>query len=338
MSKLLITGGAGFIGCNAAEYFSNLGYEIIIVDNLSRPSAYKNLNWLTSHIKLKFEHCDIRDLNKVSSIFERYRPDITLHLAAQVAVTFSVSDPRNDFEINALGTFNVLECVRKICPNSIFINASTNKVYGKMSDLKIDEKEKRYVYTSIEGINEERAVDYFSPYGCSKGIADQYTIDYARIYGLRGVTLRQSCIYGKRQFGVEDQGWIAWFAIAVSLNKNITIYGNGKQVRDILLVDDLCKAYEACIQKIEAVAGHAINIGGGPSNSLSLLEYLNILNSKFQKDIKTEYSNWRPGDQEVYISNIAKAKEILHWEPKNTIDEGINRLLDWVKLNTNEFN
>jgi CDP-paratose 2-epimerase len=203
------------------------------------------------------------------------RPDALLHLAAQVAVTTSGTNPREDFEINALGTFDMLEAVRKQSPNTFFINASTNKVYGKMHEVGVVERNGRYEYNDLrDGVDEGRQLDFHSPYGCSKGVAGQYTIDYSRIYSLRSVTFRQSCIYGTRQFGIEDQGWVAWFTIAAVLGKQITIYGDGKQIRDVLHVEDLVRAYKAAIANHEQASGGAFNIGGGPTNTMSLLELL----------------------------------------------------------------
>ena len=267
------------------------------------------------------------------------RPDVLLHLAAQVAVTTSVLNPREDFEINALGTFNVLEAVRKQSQNTFFINASTNKVYGKMDDVFVEERNGRYEYANLSlGVGENRNLDFHSPYGCSKGIADQYTIDYSRIYGLKTVTFRQSCIYGPRQFGIEDQGWVAWFTIASVLGRPLTIYGDGKQIRDILHVDDLLQAFDAVIDRKDKVNGQAFNIGGGPDNTMSLIELIDYLETELRKKIPIKWDDWRPGDQQVFVCNIIKANEFLGWTPKIQVKQGVKQLISWVKENKHLFN
>ena len=235
-----------FIGVNAAEYFADQGWRIAVLDNLSRRGTEENLRWLNDKVKVDFHKLDIRDAAGVERVVRETKPDALLHLAAQVAVTTSVSDPREDFEVNALGTFNVLEAVRKGSPQTFIINASTNKVYGKMEEIEVEERNGRYEYRDqTQGVSESQPLDFHSPYGCSKGVADQYTLDYARIYGLDTVSFRQSCIYGPRQFGIEDQGWVAWFIIAAVSGKQITIYGDGKQIRDVLHVKDVARAYLA---------------------------------------------------------------------------------------------
>jgi CDP-paratose 2-epimerase len=261
-----------------------------------------------------------------------------LHYAAQVAVTTSVTNPREDFEINALGTFNLLEAVRETKSDPIVMYSSTNKVYGGMTDIRIVEKKGRYAYADYpKGISESRLLDFHSPYGCSKGTADQYMIDYQRIYGIRTVVFRQSCIYGYRQFGIEDQGWVAWFTIAAMLGKKISIYGDGKQVRDVLFIDDLLDAYEAAIKNIDRVKGQAFNIGGGYRNTMSLLELLSFLEKFFGKKIPIKYADWRPGDQPVFVCDITKAKKLLGWEPKINPEQGVRKLYEWVKDNKKLF-
>ncbi len=270
----------------------------------------------------------------------RERPDldVALHLAAQVAVTTSVAEPREDFEINALGTFNVLEAVRVNKLKPVLIYASTNKVYGGMTDIRTVERNGRYEYADLpQGIGEERLLDFHSPYGCSKGAADQYVRDYARIYGLRTVVFRQSCIYGYRQFGVEDQGWVAWFTIAAALGKPITIYGDGKQVRDVLFVEDLAGAYDLAVQKINVASGQVYNIGGGAQQCMSLLELLAMIERFFGKKIERSHSDWRPGDQPVFVCDISKAQRELGWKPKASVEEGVRRLYDWVVANRSLF-
>ena len=331
MKSILITGGAGFIGVNAARHFHQRGWAVTILDNLSRPGASDNLDWLRRQQQARFEHADVRDFHVMERIINELRPSAVLHLAAQVAVTTSVTNPREDFENNALGTFNVLDAVRTKSPDSFFINASTNKVYGKMDDIGVVERNGRYEYRDLpNGVGEDRPLDFHSPYGCSKGAADQYAIDYARIYGLHSVTFRQSCIYGPRQFGIEDQGWVAWFTIAAVLGKPITIYGDGKQSRDVLHVQDLADAYEAAFDRREAVSGQAFNIGGGRSNIMSLLELVHYLEEDLRMRIPVEWSDWRPGDQAVFVCNLEKAKRFLEWEPVIPVREGVGQLVRWV--------
>ena len=338
MKTILITGCAGFIGVNSAVAFANNGWNVVALDNLSRPGARDNLDWLMENAGIEFIKADIRDVSVINQIIKLHRPDVLLHLAAQVAVTTSVVNPREDFEINALGTFNLLEAVREFQPQCFFINASTNKVYGKMEDCDIIELDGHYTYKDITGASEQRMLDFHSPYGCSKGTADQYCIDYSRIYNLQTVNLRQSCIYGQRQLGVEDQGWVAWFTIASLYGKPITIYGNGKQVRDILHIDDLIRCYERCIAKRDQISGQAFNIGGGPDNTLSLLELLKMLKDKTGIDPELSWDDWRPGDQPVFICDIDKAEKVLGWRPEIDVEQGVSKLVNWVKNNRALFN
>jgi CDP-paratose 2-epimerase len=259
---------------------------------------------------------------------------VAIHLAGQVAVTTSVANPRFDFEVNALGTLNLLEAVRQHSPETIVLNASTNKVYGTLADMAVRETATRYELPAAPwGIAESQPLDLHAPYGCSKGAADQYVVDYARIYGLRTVNIRQSCIYGYHQFGIEDQGWVAWFAIAHALGRPITIYGTGKQVRDILFIDDLVDCYLRVIERIEAVAGMTFNIGGGPANTVSLLEFLGLLAEHSGRPVRYAFAGWRPGDQLVYVSDIRLAEEVLQWRPGVSVSEGLERLCRWVDEN-----
>jgi CDP-paratose 2-epimerase len=272
--KWLITGGAGFIGCNAVKRLMDVGDEVVVFDNLSRKGADINLSWLRQQGKFKFAKGDVRNFEHLKDVFNKHKNiDVFLHLAAQVAVTSSVTNPREDFEINALGTFNVCEAVRQFNPDAILLYASTNKLYGAMEEVRVIEHNGRYEYADLpKGVYEDRPLDFHSPYGCSKGAADQYIIDYSRIYGLRTVSIRQSCIFGYHQFGIEDQGWVAWFIICAVLGKDITIYGDGKQTRDILFIDDLIDLYIEAATKINIANGNAYNIGGGRENTMSLLE------------------------------------------------------------------
>jgi CDP-paratose 2-epimerase len=336
----LITGGAGFIGCNYTAHLLENGQEVTIFDNLSRRGTDKNLEWLKTKFGEKaftFVRGDIRDLESLKKVVPG--KDVIVHLAAQVAVTTSVTDPREDFEINALGTFNVLEAARLVGDDPIILYASTNKVYGGMEEVRVASDDVQYYYEDFPlGIPETQPLDFHSPYGCSKGTGDQYMRDYHRIYGLRTVVFRQSCIYGTRQFGVEDQGWVAWFIIAAQLGKPITIYGDGKQVRDVLFVTDLCRAYNAAIAHIDVAAGQIFNVGGGSSNTLSIWkQFCPILEKHLQAAIPVARSDWRPGDQPIYVSDIRKAKEILGWSPDVSAQAGIETLFAWVKENKELF-
>lgn len=338
MKRLLITGGAGFIGVNFADYFTRQGWQVTVLDNLSRKGTEENLAWAQkTHPGIRFVKADIRHDQAVLEA-EVARHDVVHHLAAQVAVTTSVQNPREDFEINALGTLNVLEAVRQANPNVVLMYASTNKVYGGMEEVAVEEGEARYRYRDYpNGISEEQPLDFHSPYGCSKGAADQYVRDYGRIYGLKTVVFRQSCIYGPRQFGIEDQGWIAWFTIAALLRRPITIYGDGKQVRDVLYVDDLARVWELAAENIEKAQGQVFNIGGGAKNVLAVKEVFPYLEEHLGKNIRLSFGDWRPGDQKVYVSDISKAKSLLGWEPKVAPAEGIEKLVSWAKNNTAAF-
>ncbi|MFQ5691481.1 MAG: SDR family NAD(P)-dependent oxidoreductase [Nitrospinota bacterium] len=335
MSRILITGGAGFIGCNAARRFMSRGDEVVVVDDLSRKGTDLNLAWLREEGSFEFIQADIRDGRAMRDALGRFRDlDAVLHLAAQVAVTTSVADPRADFEINALGTLNVLEAVREAPSDPVVIYASTNKVYGGMDDVAVEERNGRYGYRDLPGgVSEDRRLDFHSPYGCSKGAADQYVRDYGRIYGLRTVVFRQSCIYGYRQFGVEDQGWVAWFTIAAVLGRPIVLYGDGKQVRDLLFIDDLVNAYELAVARPDRVSGRIYNLGGGPENVLSLLELLAMLRELTGGDVAHSFDEWRPGDQRVFVSDIGLAGRDLGWKPEVGAAEGVRRLHGWVVEN-----
>lgn len=334
--KVFITGGGGFIGSNAAYYFLKKGYSVTIFDNFSRKGSKFNTKWLKEHFKtgLKIVEGDItKDVKKMAE--EIKGSYLILHLAGQVAVTTSVTNPREDFEANALGTFNALEALRMTGENPVFIYSSTNKVYGGLEDVAVVETATRYKFKNLpKGVSEERGVDFHSPYGCSKGAADQYVRDYSRIYGLNTIVLRQSCIYGPRQFGVEDQGWVAWFLIALTQGKDISIYGNGKQVRDLLYVDDLIRAYEMAAKNIKKTKGQIYNIGGGAKNTLSIwIEFKPLLEKLFKRPIATKFAEWRPGDQPIFIADITKAKKEFGWEPTVSVEEGVKKLYEWVTAN-----
>lgn len=337
--KALITGGAGFIGSNLVFKLNEMGWKIVILDNLSRKGSSENLRWLleTGRSKnLKFIEGDIRDLKTVKKAV--LGTDVIFHLAAQVAVTTSVTDPREDFEINALGSFNVLEAARNFKPKPVVVFASTNKVYGEMVGAVIASRKNYYYFKNYKrGITENFNLDLHSPYGCSKGAADQYVRDFWRIYGLPTVVFRQSCIYGPRQMGVEDQGWVAHFAIAALFGRPITIYGDGRQVRDILFVHDLVDAYLVAVERIDRVAGQIFNIGGGYENAVSLNQYVGFLKKSVGLKVVVGYDNWRPGDQKVFISNNKKAEKMLDWKPKVGWEQGVGKMIGWINENRKLF-
>lgn len=336
--SLLITGGAGFIGSNLTKYFSEKGYIVTIFDNLERVGARENLAWLEKTCPLL--NVVVGDVRKSSQVKDAVKgKDLIFHLAGQVAVTTSVKQPRMDFEANALGTLNVLEAVRTQRQKSIVIYASTNKVYGDIEGIKVLPQKTRYTYKDLKnGIPESTCLDFHSPYGCSKGVGDQYVRDYERIYNIPTVVFRQSCIYGPRQFGVEDQGWVAWFMIALTKGKSIRIYGDGRQVRDILYIDDLVHAYEGAVENISKTRGQIYNIGGGNKNTISVWAELRpYLERLFNKQIRPKFSDWRPGDQKIYISDIRKAGSDMKWAPKIPLDIGIPKLFDWIRENRTLF-
>lgn len=330
--KILITGGFGFIGCNAAARYIRRCDDVTVLDNMSRQGTDLNREWLKGVGDFRTAIKDAGNRQDIAGLFDSLGPfDIILHLAAQTAVTNSINAPEEDFSTNALGTLNLLEATRRSERDSIFLYSSTNKVYGDLKNIEITEGIRRYQLKKL--LPKQYDLDFFSPYGCSKGCADQYVRDYARIYGMRTVVFRQSCIYGPRQLGVEDQGWVAWFIIACVFGKRITIYGNGKQVRDILYIDDLLDCYDSAIEQISSATGEIFDIGGGLGNSISLLELLDHISGLSGKKLSVVHSNWRQGDQRLYVSNLLKAKSILGWTPKITIKEGISRLYQWVKEN-----
>lgn len=332
--SVVITGGLGFIGFNAALRYAAQGRAVTLVDDLSRATARRNLIELKRLAPrgVEFVAGDVRQPRVLDSLFKRRKgASLVLHLAAQVAVTTSVARPREDFEINALGSFNVLEAARRHAPDAVIIYASTNKVYGGTEWVKLGSDKTRYYFRHPEnGIDESAPLDFHSPYGCSKGAADQYVRDYSRIYGLRTVVMRQSCIYGPWQYGDADQGWIAWFIIAALSRQPLTIYGDGRQVRDVLYVDDLIDLYEAAERRAEASAGEVFNVGGGAQRTLSLLELLDWMNRRLQANVSPRWEGWRPGDQRVYVSDISKAGRALGWKPRVTVGAGLEKLFAWL--------
>ncbi|HCK64638.1 MAG TPA: CDP-paratose 2-epimerase [Anaerolineae bacterium] len=336
----LVTGGAGFIGSNYVHHLLTRGEKVTIYDNLSRGGAPRNLEWLKNEFgdnAFELVVGDIKDAQKIAQAAKN--ADVIMHLAGQVAVTTSVVNPRDDFESNALGTFNVLEAARASGKNPIFIYASTNKVYGGMEDVELYEEPTRWRYKDlVNGCPETQPLDFHSPYGCSKGTGDQYVRDYARMYDLPTVVFRQSCIYGPRQFGIEDQGWVAWFIIAAVMGKDITVYGDGKQVRDILHVDDLMNAYDLAVEKIDVAKGQVYNMGGGPENVMSIwAEFGPKLEKYIGETIEVARGDWRPGDQKVFYADISKAEKELGWRPSINVERGVQMLFEWVKENKSLF-
>jgi CDP-paratose 2-epimerase len=338
--KYLVTGGAGFIGSNYVHRLLGRGEEVAVFDNLSRVGAPRNLEWLNGQFGDKAFEMIVGDLRDAERVAEAARgAEVIVHLAGQVAVTTSVTDPRQDFESNALGTFNVVEAARLSGRQPIVLYASTNKVYGGMEDVALVEQPTRWRYRDlVNGCPETQPLDFHSPYGNSKGCGDQYVRDYARIYGLPTVVLRQSCIYGPRQFGIEDQGWVAWFIIAAMTGRPLTIYGDGKQVRDVLHVYDLLDAYDLAVEKIEAASGQVYNLGGGPENVMSVwAEFGPRLEQLLGESIEVARGGWRPGDQRVFYADITKAERELGWKPKIGVEQGVKMLFDWVMENKNLF-
>jgi CDP-paratose 2-epimerase len=337
--RILVTGGAGFVGSHVCEYFAERNHEVISLDNLGRwkllgKDMVADYNWryLEKYDNIEFIRGDVRDFDRLRDLCRGV--DAIIHAAAQVAVTTSLLDPRTDFDINVTGTFNLLEAA-KLSRNPTFIFCSTNKVYGSnVNRIPVLEREKRYEFAGEykKGIPEDFPVDLceHTPYGCSKLSADLYVQDYAERRELNAGVFRMSCIYGTRQFGVEDQGWIAWFTIATLTDKQITIYGDGKQVRDVLWITDLIKAFDSFLKK----GGSGVyNIGGGCENTLSLLELLDLLQGETGKQSRISYENWRSGDQKVYISDISKAEKELKWRPEVSVRDGVKKLVEWVTEN-----
>ena len=331
---VLVTGGAGFVGTNLSHRLLSSGRRVFVFDNLSRPGVERNLRWLheTHGSRVLVEVADVRRPEAVARAVREVSQ--VFHLAAQVAVTTSLADPRDDFEVNARGTLNLLEAMRaQIRPPSL-VFTSTNKVYGACGDVSLVECATRYEprdrRVRATGIDESRPLDFHSPYGCSKGTADQYILDYARSFGVPTVVFRMSCIYGPHQFGNEDQGWVAHFAIRVIDGEPITVYGDGKQVRDVLFVEDLVAALTAAQARAEELAGQAFNVGGGPANTVSLLELLDLLRMKHGELPAVRRGGWRPGDQRHYVSDIRKLQAATGWRPRVGVAEGVGRLYDWL--------
>lgn len=333
---VLITGGAGFIGANLANRLVSRGHEVTILDDFSRRGTERNVSWLRELHGESFQAIT-GSVTDAAVCSEAVRDvEVVYHLAGQTAVTTSVADPRRDFEINALGSLNVLEAARNSGRQPIVVYSSTNKVYGEMNDVSTVEESERYGYVDLpNGVAETQPLDFHSPYGCSKGAADQYVRDYARMYGIPTVVFRQSCIYGPRQMGVEDQGWLAWFAIALVTGRPITIYGNGKQVRDVLYVDDLLDAFEQAVSKIDVTRGEVYNIGGGIGNAISIWwDFKPLIESILEREVPDPaFDSTRPGDQPIFVSDVVKAKRDFGWSPQVSAPDGLGRLTEWVIAN-----
>src|SRR5882762_2677057 len=315
--RVLVTGGAGFLGINAAVDLISTGWHVTVLDNLSRPGTERNLKWLiTQHpTRTTFVKEDIRNASALADHVKNQ--DAILHLAGQVAVTTSLVDPGTDFDVNARGTLNLLEAARLHNPQAPFVFASTNKVYGKLDRNNV-------------ACKESQPIDFHSPYGCSKGAADQYVRDYARCFGMNTVVLRQSCIYGAHQYGTEDQGWVAHFVHSILNDRALTIYGDGTQVRDLLDARDLCALYEIAINNIDKTRGEIYNVGGGAPNQRNLLEVIDQIGELVNKTPQFSFSDWREGDQAYYVSDISKAKAKLEWEPTIQFDRGLKDLVAWA--------
>ncbi|WP_018480103.1 GDP-mannose 4,6-dehydratase [Pontibacter roseus] len=330
----LITGGAGFVGTNLAKRLLEEGKRVLVFDNLSRDGVERNLRWLHTNYpdNLEIYVGDMRDLHTVRKVVNN--AEAVYHFAAQVAVTTSLFQPLNDFEINARGIINLLEAIRAQNNPPPLVFTSTNKVYGGLEDMKFISNGSRYnpadKHIKAQGISENRPLDFHSPYGCSKGAADQYVVDYARTYGIPAVVFRMSCIYGPHQYGNEDQGWVAHFAIRAIEDKPISIYGDGKQVRDILFVEDLVDAFQLALEHMPAISGQAFNIGGGPDNTVSLLELIQLVGEYRGQEIPLSFGDWRTGDQHYYVSDIRKFKEATGWYPKHNVQEGVAKLYQWL--------
>jgi CDP-paratose 2-epimerase len=316
--RILITGGAGFLGVNAAVHMIDVGWHVTLLDNLSRPGTERNLKWLITQYPTHttFIKEDVRNAAALSDHVKNQ--DAILHLAGQVAVTTSLKDPVTDFDVNAGGTLNLLEATRKHNPEAPFVFASTNKVYGKLENNNL-------------ACKESQPIDFHSPYGCSKGAADQYVRDYARCFHMNTVVLRQSCIYGAHQYGTEDQGWVAHFVHSILNGRPITIYGDGTQVRDLLDARDLSAMYESVIENIDKTRGEIFNVGGGPANQRNLLDVIDQIGQITNAKPDYSFADWREGDQTYYVSDIEKAKQHLGWVPRVDFDAGLQDLIEWAR-------
>jgi CDP-paratose 2-epimerase len=332
---VVITGGAGFIGTNLAARLLESGEEVILFDSLSRKGVERNWRWLSGRYgdRVTWVKGNVRDLAQVRSVIDN--AGSVFHFAAQVAVTTSLVDPIDDFETNARGSLNVLEAIRATGRQIPLLFTSTNKVYGDLEDLALRVRGQEYVpedpAIALHGIGEKRSVEFHSPYGCSKGAADQYVLDYCRTYGMPAIAFRMSCIYGPHQFGNEDQGWVAHFLIKALRGETITIYGDGRQVRDVLFVEDLISAMILARKNASVLAGNAFNIGGGPGNTISLLRLLDLITELAEGKPLLEFREWRAADQRYYVSDIRKFSQITGWQPRVSVREGVGKLCAWLR-------
>lgn len=338
--SVVIFGGAGFIGSNLAhKLLETTDAKVQIFDNLSRSGVRNNLLALQKAAgnsgRLQITIGDVRDAAMVERVV-RHATEI-YHFAAQVAVTTSVTDPRLDFDVNLMGTFNVLEAARKHGRRPFMLFTSTNKVYGEMAAHRVVRQRTRYAYESTQGMSEAEPLDFHSPYGCSKGAADQYVRDYSRIYGIPSVVFRMSCIAGARQFGNEDQGWVAHFLYSALQGIPLTIYGDGRQVRDVLCVDDLVRAFDSVREHLPVTAGQIYNVGGGPANTVSLLELMALIEEFTGSRVAFETAQARPGDQLVYVTDCSKLRRDTGWEPRITVSQTVERIYEWWKRNRDLF-
>jgi CDP-paratose 2-epimerase len=335
LRPVLVTGGAGFIGCNLVDRLARDGHTVLVLDALSRPGVERNLDWLSRRHPKRVSTvlADIRDSDAVAAAAER--AVAVFHLAGQVAVTTSLADPQGDFDVNAAGTLHLLEALRRRNPAAPLVFASTNKVYGDLADLALEVRDGAYAPADPElrarGIGEGRALDFHTPYGCSKGAADQYVLDYARSFGIPAAVLRMSCIYGPHQLGTEDQGWVAHFLIRALDGEPITIFGDGRQVRDVLYVDDAVEAYLAAWRRIADVRGTAFNLGGGPANAVSLIQLIRHIEGLVGRPVAMELREWRAGDQRYYVSDIRRARQALGLGSPLPWRNGLARLAAWMQ-------
>ena len=331
---VLITGGAGFIGTNLAHRLLSTGRRVIVYDNLSRPGVEQNATWLraTHADRVQVEVADVCDVQALRRAVQQAAQ--VFHLAAQVAVTTSLTDPLHDFEVNARGTLNLLEAIRAVDDPPPLVFTSTNKVYGALPDVPLRHTGRRYepedTAIRARGVGEARPLDFHSPYGCSKGTADQYVLDYARTFGIPAAVFRMSCIYGPHQFGTEDQGWVAHFLIRALDGEPITLYGDGMQVRDVLFADDLVQAFLLAQAQMPKLSGEAFNIGGGPDNTTSLLNLLEMIGELTGREPDVSFEAWRPGDQRYYVSDTRKFGAATGWRPRVDVYQGVERLLAWL--------
>lgn len=340
MKNHLVIGGCGFIGSNLVKrLLKGKKNKVTVIDNLSRKGSEKLKNLFIKNKNYKFYKLDIRDQKKVNSFFKKEKFNNIYLLAGQVAVTTSIVNPLLDFQSNLVGTFNILEAIRKFNKNAILLYSSTNKVYGKLENIKIKLKKNEYMYCRKKnGIDEKNNINFVTPYGCSKGAADLYCQDYAKTYGLKTIVMRQSCIYGPMQLGLEDQGWVAWLSIAALKKRKITIFGNGKQVRDLLYVEDLVSAYILAMKSYKKTSGKVYNIGGGKKYKISILNYIFLLEKILGKKISFNFDKERTGDQKVFVSDNTRAFKDFTWKPSTSVEDGVRKMITWLKDQKNIIN